>query len=714
MESQQNSAEIYEQWIRAVPHQLIDESIQSYTGVNLSDPKQRNELVFPLFKHNMYVIDYWLSNMVFPREAKTFEHKLMCTAFDLVSDNFVHTVSGFSGTNDTKNILPLPITQNDLKELERTNDNVRNILLREENSRYYPLPANVRGLEILIKMSKWKIPVLLDAGACMLELNNEQVARQWLNFVDPALYDATVYFNSADVLMTMDRNGIITEFDYSVYRNKLDRCLVYLDDAHTRGTDLKFPLGWKACVTISADITRDKTVQACMRMRLLGKGHSIVFVASYEADVRIREFCNLGNSRRTNKHVIDFICDNSRRFEEENIVHWSAAAYNYTKKLVAHKLYDDSVDENATQMLHAKVLDNEYVTLKDMYGVKETALLTQISKSQFEKLVEANATNEDILKLIRFVNDGVNRKLVKQASTLRRFTQVLDEEQEKELEHELEEQRQVERPPPALASIPIYDSLLENIVTNGATSLGFRSMVNSKGLMSLDASFTDKPMYKAHKNETPWSENLFVTNDFVRVVEDQYSEEFLRPIWWIAHVTHRTGDDVFILLSSFEVDKLLPFFRKSTRSALLSYRPRLSQGHSNLLHDLQLQVSGMDANSDNKIGLDDEVQIAMYAGAMYFTSEAEQNAYCGFLGLIPQPRPVDLEIAYDEGYISPNGYVLPENRRHSSAIARCVKKCKFIQNPVELAIKIIESHHVFIRKESHAAAILEKCKKENI
>ncbi len=81
------------------------------------------------------------------------------------------------------------------------------------------------------------------------------------------MFDATVYFNSNDVLMTVDRNGIKTEFDFSVYRNKLDRCLVYLDDAHTRGTDLKFPLGWKACVTLSGDITRDKTVQACMRVR---------------------------------------------------------------------------------------------------------------------------------------------------------------------------------------------------------------------------------------------------------------------------------------------------------------------------------------------------------------------------------------------------------------------------------------------------------------
>ncbi|KAG4065067.1 hypothetical protein HA402_007464 [Bradysia odoriphaga] len=716
LESQQNSAEIYSGWINSVPYQLVHESIQSYTGVNLSDPKQRNELVFPLFKHNMRVIDFWLSNLVFPREAKTFEHKLMCTAWDLVSDNLTHTVSGFSGTNDTKNILPLPIKQNDLKKLERTNDNVRNILLRPENSGYYRLPANVRGPQILIKLSKWRIPVLLDAGACMLELNNEQVASQWLNFVDPKYFDATVYFNRNDVLMTVDRNGIRTEFDYSVYRNKLDRCLVYLDDSHTRGTDLKFPLGWKACVTLSGDITRDKTVQACMRMRLLGNGHSIVFFASYEAHVRILERCNLGSDAKpTSRDVLEFISGNSKRFEEENTAHWSAAAYNYTKKLVAHKIHEDCEEADALQQLHLKCRDNEYVTLKDMYGIKESALLTHISKNQFDKLIQAHESNSEIVKMVKSICDGVSKKLSQQAPRLERYTQSFDEEQEKELEHELEEQRQIERPAPATAAVPVFDDRLENLINSGVTSQGFRKMRFEKSILSFHESLLNKPMYSAYRGiASPWSENLYVTSDFVNVVESGNSEEYLRPVWWIAHIIHREGDDIFLLLSSYEANMLLPLFRKSTRSALMSYRPRLSQMHSNLLNQASLEVTGINTHSGNRIEVDDEVQIAMYAGSMYFSSEVEQNAYCGFMGLIPTPRTVQLEVAFEEGIITPNSYVLPENRSHSAAISRCVKKCKFQSNPVELAIKIIEAHHMFIRKESHVSAILEKATKKRI
>lgn len=231
-------------------------------------------------------------------------------------------------------------------------------------------------------------------------------------------------------MMTVDRNGIKTEFDFSVYRNKLDRCLVYLDDAHTRGTDLKFPFGWKACVTLSGDITRDKTVQACMRMRLLGQGHSIVFMASYEAHVRIRECCNLGKSTKPkSKHVLEFIGNNSRRFEEENTVHWSAAAVNYAKKLAAHKMYEDSSEDNATELLRLKCKDPEYVTLNDMYGIKESALLTQISRNQFAKIQAAYRDDDGITQMVKKIYDGVAAKLAKQAPKIQRFTQSFDEEQ---------------------------------------------------------------------------------------------------------------------------------------------------------------------------------------------------------------------------------------------------------------------------------------------
>lgn len=256
-----NPDDVYEKWIADTPNEIVHPSIQRYSIINLNNANQRNHVLFPLLKFNMYAINFWLSRKVLPREAKTFTHKLTCTAWDLCSESLAHKVTGFSGTNDTKDILPMPIAQNDLAELESTNEEMRKKLLRPENQCYFALAANVTGKQILQKLVQHGIPVLLDAGALMLELNNKRVAVEWLKQA-PSMYDVGVYFDEQDILQTIDRSGIMAEFECSSYRKNLGRCLVYFDDAHTRGTDLKFPLGIKACVTLCGDITRDKTVQA--------------------------------------------------------------------------------------------------------------------------------------------------------------------------------------------------------------------------------------------------------------------------------------------------------------------------------------------------------------------------------------------------------------------------------------------------------------------
>lgn len=162
LENTSDPSSEYEKWIQSICPELVEPSIKLYTGVNLEDPRQRDTILFPLLRFNMHVIDFWLANVVFPHEMKIFEHKLTCTAWDLCSDHFEHLVTGFSGTNDTKNILPLPIAQNDLDELENTNEDMRRVLLRSENRSYDGLPANVSGMEILKRFTKRSIPVLID------------------------------------------------------------------------------------------------------------------------------------------------------------------------------------------------------------------------------------------------------------------------------------------------------------------------------------------------------------------------------------------------------------------------------------------------------------------------------------------------------------------------------------------------------------------------
>lgn len=716
---------IYENWIRSISPELIDASIKSYSGVNLDDAYQRDTLLFPLLRFNMHVIDFWLSRVVFSHEAKSFEKKLMSTSWDLCSDQYDHRVTGFSGTNDTKNVLPMTVAQNDLEKLENTNEEMKKILLQRENQTYQSLPANVSGKDILTQLTESGIRVLLDSGALMLELTNEEVAVWWLNEAENEIH-AAVYFDSHDILQTIDRNGIITEFDCSVYRENLSDCVVYLDDVHTRGTDLKFPLNWKACVTLSGDITHDKTVQSCMRMRQLGKGHMISFWASYEADIRIRKISRLSmEDQVTNEDVFDFINANSSQFETANMVHWTTAALNYTKKLIGHKLFENIGNAESMKKLYEICVDDEFIKLDEMYGELDEALLTKVAWSRFSRLARNNIfddddDHDDIIDLVHKMQKKVSNKLKRFAPHVKQFSHDLEEEQERELETQREEECHIERVPAVKPAAPNFDERMVELALHGKNDEVLNDLKARGLLLSIGKSLSHTRLFQICKNiEDAWTAHLFVTKDFQTVVDLQVTDtessqaydRFLRPVWWIVRIEDmkKSGNHILVLLSSYECDRLIPSLRQSIKSTLYMYRPRLSKYHSNLLRNIKLHVSGM--QKSNAIDLTDEVQIAMYSGSMNFADEIEQSAYCGFLGVIPRPRTSHLESAFENGIIRPNGFVIPENRQYSKEMSNCVGQCKFKENPVDLAIKLIEAYHQALLKDSHVASILERCTK---
>ena len=126
---------------------------------------------------------------------------------------------------------------------------------------------NIREfLEILVSQ-KPEIRVLLDVGAQMLDLQNYELAKTWLDITPNA--SAAIYFNEVDELMVCTRDGSTQLLRSSPFGQQLDRCVVYIDDAHTRGTDIKFPSGFRAAVTLGPKVTKDCLAQGMYDLRHL-------------------------------------------------------------------------------------------------------------------------------------------------------------------------------------------------------------------------------------------------------------------------------------------------------------------------------------------------------------------------------------------------------------------------------------------------------------
>lgn len=83
------------------------------------------------------------------------------------------------------------------------------------------------------------IRILIDAGAHILELDNKGFVHKWMDIDHSA--PAAVYFDASSKPWVVDRSKNEVPLLAWPFAGNLEGCLVYLDEAHTRGTDLKFP-----------------------------------------------------------------------------------------------------------------------------------------------------------------------------------------------------------------------------------------------------------------------------------------------------------------------------------------------------------------------------------------------------------------------------------------------------------------------------------------
>lgn len=247
----------------------IPARFRSLAGVNTEDKQQCTSDVFPHLRFSKAVIDYFLDRVVFPKEMKEFPWKLSSSGWDL-GEQKVHPTTGFSGTNDSRRLLPLGMHQLDLSKQKHTNALVMSYLLRPETSVVdIPprSPTQVSDADALLDLVVGLDPpvrVILDVGAQVLELDNLEVASQWLGRLADDHTRAAVFFDDNDELSVVDRNGYTERLQTSPFASQMDACLIFLDEAHTRGTDLKLPVDYRAAVTLGANQTKDGLMQGML------------------------------------------------------------------------------------------------------------------------------------------------------------------------------------------------------------------------------------------------------------------------------------------------------------------------------------------------------------------------------------------------------------------------------------------------------------------
>ncbi|KAL8377073.1 hypothetical protein RB595_007964 [Gaeumannomyces hyphopodioides] len=284
----------YDEWVRDAD--ALPSSFRHLNGVNIKDRAQCTQQIFPCLRYAKGAIDFFLSRVVYPKFMKEFPSKLSSSGWDLGEEKKYPT-TGFSGTNDSRELLPLSVNHLDLPDQKHTNGLVLEYLLRDENDVVSIPPREDSSvsdakllLDLIVEMPD-EVQVILDVGAQILELENHEVAQQWLKMESERNphrgKKACVFVDDKDVLQVVDLQGHTEPLQTSPFDRQLDVCLVFLDEAHTRGTDLKLPEHYRAALTLGANLTKDRLTQAAIRMRKLGKGQSVTFCVPQEIKTKI-------------------------------------------------------------------------------------------------------------------------------------------------------------------------------------------------------------------------------------------------------------------------------------------------------------------------------------------------------------------------------------------------------------------------------------------
>ncbi|OJA09713.1 hypothetical protein AZE42_09443 [Rhizopogon vesiculosus] len=444
---------------------------------------------------------------------------------------------------------------------------------------------------------------------------------------------AAVFVNDDDELVVVNRDGTVEFLVSSPFAQQLDQCIVYLDDAHTRGTDLKLPSGFRAAVTLGPKVTKDRLMQGCMRMRKLGNGHSVMFFAPVEVDRSIRSAAQKAVSDDIDvADILHWTMRETCTDIQMRASHWIQQGLDFKRR---HSAWDQFSPTLSTSISTLKTawLQPEERTLEEMYAPRNSPQPSQILDPEIRRKCE-------------------------ELGVMSTSERSMDEEQEREVVHEVEREHQVERPPRVQPAAHVLHPDVRRFVETGQIPVGSSAFIQAlPSLVNTTVEFPER--YQ-------WAQNVLVTRDFSRTVSTVHkADEYLRPVNWV--VSSDIGlslSPVLVVMSPDEVNKLLPSIRGSKLVHLCAYTPRTTK----TMQACDLRFYGI-PSTPQLTPLESLIfQLDLFAGQLYFSKYEMYLRTCRFLGL-NGPDLGDEDLVVDS-----DGFIREENRPAARA------SCSFNQS----------------------------------
>ncbi|MCJ1431212.1 hypothetical protein MMC27_000563, partial [Xylographa pallens] len=526
----------YDRWTNNV--RTLPDSLREWNAINIDDEAQLRE-IWQHTRYGVVVIDHFLNHFVFPKHAKQFRTKLSASGWDIPlfvptsqlligqksSSSYTKPLTtGFSGTNDNRTMLPLTIKQEDLRGLRHTNAEVLTYLL-QPRSRRYVLASDYHGrhlseTELLQRLKSMKIKMFIDAGAQVLEMDNLTLVKTWLK-VDPEA-PAAVYFNAENKPFVLYRQGYQMPLLASPFAEDLGDCLVYLDEAHTRGTDLKMPVHAVGALTLSLGQTKDHTVQAAMRLRQLATSQSVVFFAPPEVHQSILDL-------RKKRY--------SGSIDSADVIHWLLVQTCSGIEQIQPLFFSHGMDfcrraQAALDNSNFLADPEQRVAYLEVLKAKEQQSLEQLYKPRVlsKSRTTADSFSTDIAAFVTELN--TRRRGFQDTGDAVHSSALQEVEQEREVAFEVEAVREVQKP---VHHSPLFFPGLHkdilSFVTTGRLAAGCGGYEHA--FVALRRTYLG---VKYGISDQATTSRLYLSKEFTRTVSmpsTNRNSNFLRDVGWI-------------------------------------------------------------------------------------------------------------------------------------------------------------------------------------
>ena len=365
-------------------------------------------------------------------------------------------------------------------------------------------------------------------------------------------------------------------------------------------------------------------------MRRLGSGHSIAFFAPPEVEGRIRQVASKKTSSQISaEDVLLWAISETCAELKGRALQW---AYQGVDHSIRYKAWSDftkakSLDGAEFDNLRRAWMQQEAHSLEELYGIRSAGPVNPL-----KSITRFPAIHQRCLKL------GFSPTSIEQDTPL-------DEEQEREVSHEIEREEQVQRPSSKSPCQHHLSADVKKFVQTGSFSERSPSFIWAFSLLAKSPA------------ELPngWQGQLWATSDFARTVASQSPAlDFFRPVQWVVSTVpfSRTGEDpLFVLVSSFEANELLPDIRRYMKVRLHVFTPRLA---SDMEPCDDLKFFAIPSLEQPMLPARVRMELVLFSGQLYLSGYDEYIELCKLLGVfasdlkgLPMPR-----VSHD-GFIEP-------------------------------------------------------------